>query len=107
MRRGGHAFAEGAALHVAPPERHFVSETRRALIWWAFLPLAGLLGTAVTPWALLLWLALPLQILRLAPRIGLSRATFLTVGKIPEAMGIAEYWLRRLSGRRAGLIEYK
>ena len=33
MRRGGHAFAEGAALHGAPPERHFVSETRRALVW--------------------------------------------------------------------------
>ncbi len=106
-RRAGHAFAEGAALHGAPPERHFVSETRRALIWGAFFPLAGLLGAVVTPWALLLWLALPLQMLRLAPRMGLTRATFLTLGKIPEAMGVAEYWIRRLSGRRAGLIEYK
>lgn len=32
-KRAGHAFAEGAALHGAPPERHWVSETRRALIW--------------------------------------------------------------------------
>jgi hypothetical protein len=39
--------------------------------------------------------------------MGLTRATFLTLGKIPEAIGVAEYWIRRLSGRRAGLIEYK
>lgn len=32
---------------------------------------------------------------------------FLTLGKFPEAMGVAEYHLRRISGRRAGLIEYK
>ena len=36
--RAGHAFAEGAALHGAPPERHWVAETRRALIWGAGLP---------------------------------------------------------------------
>ncbi len=32
-RRAGHAFAEGAALHGAGPDRHWVAETRRALIW--------------------------------------------------------------------------
>ena len=107
MRRSGHAFAEGAALHGAPPERHFVRETKSAVLWGAVLPLLALLGAAVTPWALLLWLALPLQVLRLAPRFGLTRALFLTVGKIPEAIGVIEYWFRRLIRRRAGLIEYK
>lgn len=37
-RRAGHAFAEGAHLHGAGPERHWVAETRRALIWGAGLP---------------------------------------------------------------------
>ncbi|WP_434618750.1 glycosyltransferase family 2 protein [Tabrizicola sp. M-4] len=107
MRRSGHAYAEGAALHGSPPERHFVTETRRALLWGAAIPLAALIGTALTPWALLILLLWPLQILRLAPRLGLSRAAFLTIGKMPEALGVAEYWLRRIAGRRAGLIEYK
>src|SRR5206468_3968577 len=62
--RAGHAFAEGAWLHGAPPERHFVGETRRALLWGAALPLL-LLGAALAwPPALLLFLVYPLQWLR-------------------------------------------
>ena len=112
-RRGGHAFAEGAALHGAPPERHWVSETRRALLWGAALPLAALLGALlVSPWALLLLLAYPLQILRLARRQGGGReaivaAAFTTLIKIPEAQGALEYHLRRRIGRKTALMEYK
>ena len=111
-RRAGHAFAEGAALHGGPPERHWVGETRRALSWGAGLPLAALLGALVTPWALLLLLAWPAQVVRLALRAGGGRAAwerafFLTLGKIPEAAGALEYLGRRLARRPAGLIEYK
>ena len=108
MRRGGHAFAEGAAMHGRPPERHFVREARSALAWGFGVPLAALVGVlALGPWGLLALVVWPLQVLRLAPRLGLRRAAFLTLGKLPEAMGVAEYWLRRLRGRPAGLIEYK
>ncbi len=70
-RRAGHAAAEGMALHGAPPERHGVAETRRALAWGAALPLLALAGALlVSPWALLLLLAYPLQVLRLARRYG-------------------------------------
>lgn len=106
-RRSGHAFAEGAAMHGAPPERHWVAETRRAVLWGAVLPLVTLLGLVVTPWAGLLLLAYPLQILRLSRRLGWERAAFLVLGKIPEAQGVLEYHLNRLRRRRAGLIEYK
>lgn len=106
-RRGGHAFAEGAAMHGAPPERHWVAETRRALLWGAVLPLAVLVGLALTPWAALVLLIYPLQILRLSRRMGWERATFLVLGKFPEAQGALEYHLNRLRRRRAGLIEYK
>jgi GT2 family glycosyltransferase len=106
-RRGGHAFAEGAAMHGAPPERHWVAETRRAVLWGAVLPLLTLLGLAVTPWAGLLLLAWPLQILRLSRKIGWERAAYLVLGKFPEAQGVLEYHLNRLRKRRAGLIEYK
>ena len=106
-RRGGHAFAEGAALHGAPPERHWVAETRRALLWGIALPLVTLLGLLVTPWAALLLLAYPLQILRLSRRWGWERAVFTVLAKLPEAQGVLEYHLNRLRNRKAGLIEYK
>lgn len=108
-RRAGHAYAQGAALHGAPPERHNVAQTRRALIWGLIIPLIALLGTVlVDPVFLLVLLAWPAQILRLSLREGdLTRATFLTLGKIPEALGVLEYWFRRWTGRDGRLIEYK
>jgi GT2 family glycosyltransferase len=105
--RAGHAAAEGAAMHGAPPERHGVDKTRRSLLWGLALPLAAILGAFVTPWALLLLLAYPAQILRLSRREGWVRATFLTLGKIPEAQGALTYAVRRLRGGPGRLIEYK
>jgi hypothetical protein len=95
-------------MHGAPPERHKVAETRRALLWGLGIPLTALAGIYASPWALLVLAAWPLQILRLImtghdPR----RAVFLTFGKLPEALGVLEYWMKRLSGRQARLIEYK
>lgn len=105
--RAGHAAAEGMAMHGGPPERHGADMTRRALLWGLALPLAAVLGTFATPWALLLLLAYPAQILRLARREGLARASFLTLGKIPEAQGALTYALRRLRGGPSRIIEYK
>jgi len=106
-RRAGHAYAEGASLHGAPPERHNVAQRRRALIWGMGVPLAALLGLWFSPWSLALLLLWPLQIIRLARREGWVRASFLTLGKIPEALGVLSYWWRRLTGGRVALIEYK
>ena len=108
-RRAGHAYAEGAALHGAPPERHNVAQTCRALIWGLGLPLAAILGAVlIHPLLLLVLLAWPLQILRLWRRDGDgARAVFMVLGKVPEALGIVEYHLKRLTGRGGGLIEYK
>ena len=75
--RAGHAFAEGVALHGAPPERHWVAETRRALLWGLAGPLfVALLVVAVGPIGLLAALVYPLQVLRLARRGGLAWAFF-------------------------------
>lgn len=106
-RRGGHAFAEGAAMHGAPPERHWVAETRRAVLWGAVLPLVAVLGMLVTPWSLGLLLAYPLQMLRLSRRYGWERAVFTVLAKFPEAQGVLEYHWNRLRKRRSALIEYK
>ena len=81
---------------------------RRALIWGAALPLALLTGLMITPWALLLALLWPFKILRLIARgHDTQHALFLTLGNIPEAIGVFTYGWRRLTGERARLIEYK
>jgi hypothetical protein len=107
--RGGHAFAEGAAMHGAPPERHKVRETRRALLWGFGLPAAAAIGTVtVSPWMAGLLLFWPAQMLRMIlkgqPPV---RAFFLVLGRLPETIGILKYWMRRLMRGEARLIEYK
>lgn len=113
-RRAGHAFAEGAALHGGAPDFHWVRETRRALVWGGALPVLIVAAAIISPaLAVLLALAYPAQILRLAARRGLSRrlsweiATFTVLGKFAEAQGVMTYFLNRARGRRGGLIEYK
>jgi len=105
--RAGHAAAQGRAMHGHTPERLGVATTRRALLWGVALPAVTLAGALATPWALLLLLAYPAQIARLARREGLARATFLTLGKFPEAQGALSYAWRRLTGAQSRLIEYK
>lgn len=112
-RRAGHAFAEGAAMHGLPPERHWVTETRKALLWGVCLPVFALLGAwLISPGLLLLLLLYPIQIVRLAIREGndrtaWERAVLLVLGKFAEATGVLEYWLRRATNKRGRLIEYK
>lgn len=102
--RAGHAFAEGAALHGKGPDRHWVAETRRALLWGALLPGVILLLALIAPLAAaVLALAYPLQLLRLVRRGGMLWGAFTLLGKFPEALGVLKYHLRR-DGR---IIEYR
>ena len=39
--RAGYAYAEGAALHGRPPERHWVKERRSIFMWGAAMPLCA------------------------------------------------------------------
>ena len=112
--RAGYAFAEGAYLHGGPPERHWVRESRRALIWGAALPMVIVIAAlAVGPAALMLALVYPAQVIRLALRERgplaerFARATFLVLGKFAESVGHFKFALRRLRGGPEHLIEYK
>lgn len=112
--RGGYAFAEGAYLHGAFPERHWVNESRRAWIWGLAIPLAAaIVGILLGTWGLLVLLIYPAQIIRLALRGSRSRkqnwwlALFLVLGKFPEVIGQVNFVYNRLAGKTANLIEYK
>lgn len=106
--RAGYAFAEGAALHGAGPDRHWVAETRRAVVWGAALPLGIIVGgVLISPWAWLLALVYPAQVVRLSRRGGWVWAGFSVLGKVAEARGVLGFWLGRWRGRKRGLIEYK
>jgi GT2 family glycosyltransferase len=112
--RSGHAFAEGAALHGGPPERHFVAETRRALLWGAWLPLGVVLAALQRPIGLVLlavylaqWLRIGLRLRRHGSPIPWVNAAFLVLGRFAEAQGALKFYLGRLFGQRSALIEYK
>ncbi len=112
--RSGYAFAQGAYLHGAPPERHYVWESRRAWLWGIGLPLACLVaGLTFEPWGWAAWLIYPLQILRqtLRNRGTLSDrailALFQVLARFPEGLGQISFMRDRLFRRQARLIEYK
>ena len=114
--RSGHAFAEGAYLHGASSERHWVRESRRAWVWGGVIPLLILLGVPMLGWgALALSFLYPLQVVRLAlqGKGSLSlrdrwlRAVFLVLSKFPELAGQVRYRVSRLQLAKVKLIEYK
>jgi GT2 family glycosyltransferase len=107
-KRAGHAFAEGAALHGGAPEKHWVTETKRALVWGAALPLTiAVLTFFVSPLCVLLALIYPLQVLRLSRQGGLLWAFFTTLSKFAEARGALQFYVNRLRKGPSEIIEYK
>lgn len=107
-KRAGHAFAEGAALHGAPPERHYVAERNRGVIWGLVVPVVTVLGVLITPWAGLLLLIWPAQFLRLLRKgYDAQGAGLMIIGKFAESQGLLMYVSKRLRGQHSQLIEYK
>lgn len=112
--RAGHAFAEGAYLHGASTERHWVGESRRAWIWGLVIPFIALvLGLISLKWGVLFLLIYPFQVIRLARRNASQgnhswiMAFFLVLGKFPEMVGQIKFFWRLYSGKQGRLIEYK
>jgi len=117
--RTGHAFAEGAALHGAPPERHYAREARSVVAWGMALPALALalawptrgLSLAALAAAYALLAARVYRHARSArgwpPADARAYAFFVALGKIPGAVGVARYLLGRVSGRRSRVIEHR
>jgi hypothetical protein len=114
QERSGYAFAQGAYLHGLTPERHWVWETARALLWGFGIPVAVLVAFAVFSfWGLLPLLMYPLQFLRRLPEhrgplpIRLQLTLFELLARFPESHGVLSFLCNLLLARRGRLIEYK
>lgn len=115
--RAGHAFAEGAHLHGAPPERHWVKETRSNWLWGLVIPgVAIALALPTHGLSLLLLLGYGLmtfKVYRYFQSTGLSTqdaalyASFCMLGKFPNVLGQLKFYGDRLFGQTSRLIEYK
>ncbi len=84
-------------MHGAPPERHNVRETTRALVWALAIPATIIVLSSVNARWIALTLVYPLQAIRLAARHGIARreswarALFSLLARFPEAQGILSY----------------
>ncbi len=111
--RAGHGFAQVGALH----KDYFQRERRRVILWGAVLPgltvLAALMNPVfVAPFAALYgfsyWNARRgLVGAGVAPRDADRYARFLTISKVPNFLGMLQFWRRRLTGGAFRIIEYK
>lgn len=115
-QRAGHAYAEGASLHGAPPERHWVKESRSIWLWGLAIPSVAIAAALPTHGiSLLLLLGYPLigfkiyRYIRSTGRSGKDAGLYATaclVGKFAQAQGQLQFYWNRLQGRRSRLIEY-
>lgn len=116
-KRAGHAYAEGSWLHGAPPERHWVKETRSIWLWGLGIPLGAIATAPLTHgFSLLLLLGYPLMTYRIYRYFkqqgykvsdALPYAVSCVLGKFPGLAGVLQFHVNRLLGRRNALIEYK
>jgi glycosyltransferase involved in cell wall biosynthesis len=112
--RGGYAFAQGANLHGAWPERHWVWESRRAWLWGILIPIAcAAIGFLFGGWTWALWLIYPAQVLRQTVRgrgplrQRALQAAFQVLARFPEGYGQLKFLFDRVYRRQGELIEYK
>ena len=113
--RAGYAYALGASIHGAPPERHWVRESRRSWMWGFFVPALGVFSvfTGNIELAITVLFIFVIQWFRLFirgrgdRRLRFVSATFLIIGKFAEFTGQVRFLWHRFAMKKARLIEYK
>jgi GT2 family glycosyltransferase len=115
--RCGYAYALGASMHGAGPERHCVREQRRIFLWSLALPLVVAMSAWPSHgWSMLLLLLYPIQVVRvyrhtrrrgIAPRDSFAYGIACVVAKFPELIGFCKCMRNRLTARPPQIIEYK
>lgn len=122
-QRAGHAFAELAHRHAGMRNPDRRRTCRKILAWGGVFPLAVLtlavagLFAGWPAWlaALALVAGWLLNMARLGwkrrgelpTKVAMASGALLMAGKFPEMLGLAQFHLRRVSGKQSQLIEYK
>ncbi len=116
-RRGGHGYANINHLHGAGPDKYFRRELVSVAVWGGCVPLAFSFFLLVNPpVAVLIFLLYALFIAKTVGRrlkmgdslnVALAYGVLIFTGKVPELMGVFQYWKNRLLARKHQLIEYK
>lgn len=107
-KRGGYAAALAVDMHGQTPERYGVARLIRIVGWGLVLPATILVGLLITPWAALLALLWPIQILRRRAKGDVwVQAVFTSLTKIPEGQGVVLYLWRKVTRSGPKLIEHK
>ncbi len=116
--RSGYSYTLGAAMHGSSADAHWLRENLSILFWGAALPVA-MISLAWTThgrsfWLSALYLAslLRVAISRRAQRAdqvsdALLYASFCTIAKLPQLVGLMRYVRDRFQERAGTLIEYK
>jgi GT2 family glycosyltransferase len=117
MIRGGHAYAQGAAMHGRESERYCVKESLSIWLWAIAIPLViGLLSTYFSIWSLMFLAIYPYKIYRVAKWAShLSERSgdrwlyscVCVLGKWPEVIGQLKYWGNRVLRKKTSIIEHK
>ncbi|MGB7323928.1 MAG: glycosyltransferase family 2 protein [Rubripirellula sp.] len=117
MQRSGHAYAQGANMHGAAPERHWVKELRSICFWAFVVPLISLsLAWPTSGLSLLLLIGYPVLIRRVYRYYqgrGFTKsdarlaAIFDVLAKFPQFVGVAVFYVNHLQSKHTKLIEYK
>ena len=115
--RGGWAIAQGADMYGNTPERYMVRQQLSGWVWGSLMPAAACVAAPTTQGiSLFLLLAYPVLFFKLyrtrqnvgdSLRKSVTYAFFLTLSKIPQAIGQAKYWMNTWGDQPAQLIEYK
>ncbi len=116
-KRCGHAYAQVSEIHGAPPERKFVDNLRRSLLWGLIAPGAAVALTLPTlglSWAVFArYPVVAAKVARTALGRGFSAPDAVAWGvscalsPFPEALGVAKFHVDRLRNKRPQIIEYK
>jgi GT2 family glycosyltransferase len=117
--RNGYGYAQGALMHGRSPRRLFMRDVYSIVFWGIALPATILaLALATRGVGLLLALAYPIQMLRIAARRRRAGMTLgdawlygwsCTLGRFAGAIGLVRFWIERLRGRERieRVITYK
>lgn len=117
MKRSGHAYAQGVAIHGRSPERHWVRQQRSIFFWGGFVPLLALVFAWPTGGLSLVLLAGHIVLVTKVARYYRSRGfgqsdawvagVFDVLAKFPQLFGAVTFHLNRFFAKETALIEYK